>query len=196
MLFLLSHLVVSDSVTLWIAAFQASLSLTISWNLPKFKSIASVMPSSHLILWGPLLLPSIFPSIRGYSNELAVCIRWPKYWSFSFSIGPSSEYSGLISLKIDWFDTSDKYPELGLLNHMVILFLIFWGNCIQFSKVAAPIYINCTRVPLSPRFHQYLIMAFLTGVRWCLIVALVDISLMVIDAELLAMLLLAIGMPS
>ena len=86
-------------------AHQASLSLTISRSLPKFLSIALVIPSSHLILWCPLfLLPSIFPSIRDFSNELAVCIKWPKYWSFSFSISPSNEYSGLISLKIDWFD--------------------------------------------------------------------------------------------
>ena len=86
-------------------AHQASLSLTISQSLPKFIFIASVMPSSHLILWCPLLLlPSIFPSIWVFSNESAVHIRWPKYWSFSFSISPSTKYSGLISLKIDWFD--------------------------------------------------------------------------------------------
>ena len=91
--------------TPWTAAHQASLSLTISQNLPKFMSIASGMSSRHLTLWCPLLLlPSIFPSIRDFSNELAVYIRWPKYWSFSFSISASSEYSGLISLKIDWFN--------------------------------------------------------------------------------------------
>ena len=89
--------------TPWAAARQASLSLTVSWSLPKFMSIASVMPSSYLILWCPLLLPSVFPSIRDFSSESAVCIRWPKYWSFIFSISPS-EYSGFISLKIDWFD--------------------------------------------------------------------------------------------
>ena len=90
-------------VTPWTAACQASLSLTISWSLPKFMSIASVMPSSHLILCCPLLhLPSIFPSIRDFSSESAVCIRWPKYW-FQL-ISPSKEFSGLISLKIDWFD--------------------------------------------------------------------------------------------
>ena len=92
-------------VTPWTAAHQASLSLTISQSLPKFTSISSVMPSSYLILWWPLLLlPSIFPSIRDFSNESSVPIRWPKYWSISFSIAPSREYSGLISLKIDWFD--------------------------------------------------------------------------------------------
>ena len=84
---------------------HVSLSLTVSWSLPKFMSIALVIPSSHLILWHPLLLlPSIFPSIRDFSNELAVHIRWPKYWNFSFSISTSNKYSGLISFKIDWFD--------------------------------------------------------------------------------------------
>ena len=83
------------------AARQASLSFTIYWSLPTFMSLALVMPSSHLILQCPLLLlPSIFPSIMDFSNELAVHIRWPKYWSFSFSISPSNEYSGLISLRL------------------------------------------------------------------------------------------------
>ena len=87
------------------AAHQASLSFTISWSLLKFMFIESVMPSNHFILCRPLLfLPSVFPSIRVFSNELALYIRWPKYWSFSFSISPSSEYSGLISFRIDWFD--------------------------------------------------------------------------------------------
>ena len=89
----------------WTAACQASLSLTISQGLPKFMSIALAMPSSNLILLYPLLLlPSIFPSIRVFPNELAVQIRWPKYWSFSFSISPSNEYSELISFRIHWFD--------------------------------------------------------------------------------------------
>ena len=84
---------------------QASLSLTISQSLPKFMSIASVMPYSHLILWRPLLLlPLVFPSIRDFSNESFVYIRRPGYWSFNFSISPSSEYSRFISLKIDWLD--------------------------------------------------------------------------------------------
>ena len=92
-------------VTPWTAAQQTSLSFTISWSLLKLMSIESVMPSSHLTLCHPLLLlPSIFPSIRVFSNESALCIRWPKYWSFSFSISPSSEYSGLISFWIDWLD--------------------------------------------------------------------------------------------
>ena len=90
--------------TPWTAARQASLSLTNSWSLLKLMSIESVMLSIHLILCHPLLLPSVFPSIRIFSNELALHIRWPKYWSFSFSNGPSSAYSGLIPFRIDWFD--------------------------------------------------------------------------------------------
>ena len=91
--------------TPWTAAHQASLSITNSWSLLKLMSIKLVMPSKHLILCRPLLLlPSIFPSIRVFSNELVLRIRWPNYWSFSFSISPSNECSGLISLGIDWFD--------------------------------------------------------------------------------------------
>ena len=87
------------------AACQASLSITNSWSLLKLLFIRSVMPSNHLMLCHPLLLlPSVFPSIRVFSNELALCIRWLKYWSFSFSIRPSNEYLRLISFRIDWFD--------------------------------------------------------------------------------------------
>ena len=104
-LLLFSHLVASDSLQIQTAAHQASLSGTVSWSLLKFISIESVMPSNHLILWGHLLLlPSIFPSTKVFSNELALHIRRPKYWSFSFSTSPSNEYSGLISFKIDRFD--------------------------------------------------------------------------------------------
>ena len=91
--------------TPWTAASQASLSITNSWNLLELMSIESVMPSNHLFLCHPLLLPpSIFPSIRVFSNESVLRIRWPKYWSFSFNINPSNEYSGLISFRIDWLD--------------------------------------------------------------------------------------------
>ena len=105
--------------TPWTAAHQASLSLTIFRSLLKFMSIALVMQYSHLILWRPLLLlSSIFPSIRDFSNESAVWIRWPKYWSFSFSIGPSNKYSQLTSLKIDWFDLRPVQGTLrSLLQH-------------------------------------------------------------------------------
>ena len=92
-------------LTLWTAAHQASLSITNSRSLLKLMSIESVMPSNHLILCHSLLLPpSIFPSIRVFSNESALRIRWPKCWSFSFSISPSNEYSGLISFRMDWLD--------------------------------------------------------------------------------------------
>ena len=95
----------SDSLTPWTASCQASLSFTISQSLLKHMSIGSVMPSNHLILCRPLLLlPSIFLSNRVFSNESVLHIRWPKYWSFSFSISLSSECSGLISFRIDWFD--------------------------------------------------------------------------------------------
>ena len=94
----------SDFVTPWTAAYQAFLSFTLSWNLLKLMSSELVMLSNHLILCCPLLLPSIFPSIKVFSNELAVCKGWPKYRSFSFSIRPSSEYAGWISFKMDWLD--------------------------------------------------------------------------------------------
>ena len=116
-LLLLSHSVVSDS--LWPAVHQASLSLTISQSLLKLMSIESVMLSNHLILCPPLLLlPSIFPSIRVFSNESVLCIRWPKYWSLSFSISPSNEYPGLISFRIDWFDLLEVQGTLkSILQH-------------------------------------------------------------------------------
>ena len=92
-------------VTPWTAAHQVSLSFTISWSLLKLMSIELMMPSNHLILCRPLLiLPSVFPSIRVFSHESVLYIRWPKYWSFSFSISLSNKYSGLISFRIDWFD--------------------------------------------------------------------------------------------
>ena len=97
--------VVSDSVTPWIVARQASLSITDSWSLLKLMSIESVMLSNHFIFCFPLLLlPSIFPSIRVFSNESVLHIRQPKFWSFSFNISPSNEYSGLTSLRMDWLD--------------------------------------------------------------------------------------------
>ena len=99
-----SRSVMSDSATPWTAVHQASLSITNSRSSPKLMSIKSVMPSSHFILCRPLLLlPPIPPSIRVFSYESVLHIRWPKYWSFSFSISPSNEYSGLISFRMDWF---------------------------------------------------------------------------------------------
>ena len=107
----LSH--VQQFVTPWTAAHQASLSITNSQSLLKLMSIESVMPSNHLILCCPLLrLPSIFPSIRVFSNESALLIRWPKYWSFSFSISPSNEHSGLISIRMKRSGERERYTQL------------------------------------------------------------------------------------
>ena len=112
------------------AACQASLSITSSQNLLKLMSIALVMPSNHLILCRPLLLlPSNFPSIRVFSNESALHIRWPKYWNFSFSISPSNEYSGLISFKIDWLDLLAVQGTLkSLLQHHSSKASILWRS--------------------------------------------------------------------
>ena len=110
---------VSDSATPLTAAYQASLSFTIFLSLLKLMSIESVITSNHLILCCPLLLlPSIFPSITVFSNELVLHIRWPKYWNFNFSISPSNEYSGLISFRMDLFDLLAVQGTLkGLLQH-------------------------------------------------------------------------------
>ena len=113
-----SHLVMSDSVTPWTAARQVSLSVTNTWNLLKLTSIELVMPSNHLILCRPLLLlPSIFLSIRVFSNESVLCIRCSKYWSFRFSISPSNEYSGLISFRMDCLDILTAKGTLKSLQH-------------------------------------------------------------------------------
>ena len=108
--------------TPWTTARQASLSITNSQSLLKLMSIESVIPSNHLILCRPLFLtPSIFPSIRVFSNKSVLYIRWPKYWSFNLNISPSNEYSGLISFRIDWFDLLAKTHFLSLSSHLSIL---------------------------------------------------------------------------
>ena len=106
-------------MTPWTAVHQASLSITNSWNLLKLMSIELVMPSNHLIICCPLLLlPYIFPSIRVFSDESTLHIKWPKYWSFSFNISPSNEYLGLIFFKMDWLDLSAVQGTLkSLLQH-------------------------------------------------------------------------------
>ena len=105
-------------MTPWTAECQVSLSTTNSWSLLKLMSVELVMPSNHLILCRPLfLLPLIFPSVRIYSNESVLCIRWSKYWSFNFSISPSNEYSGLISFRIEWFDLAVQGTLKSLLQH-------------------------------------------------------------------------------
>ena len=117
-------------VTPWTATCQASLSFTIFWSLLKLMSIETVMPSNHLILCHPLLfLPSIFPSIRVFSDESVLCIRWPKYWSFSFSISSSNEYSGLISFRTGWFDLLTVQGILkSLLRHHSSKVSILWHS--------------------------------------------------------------------
>ena len=136
-----SRSVVSDSfVTPWTAACQASLSITNSWSLLKLMSIESVMPLNHLILCGPLLLlPSVFSSIRVFSIELVLYIRWPKHWDLSFSIRPSSEYSGLISLRMDWLDFLAVQGTLkSLLQHHSSKASILWRSAFFIVQLSHP----------------------------------------------------------
>ena len=134
----LSH--VQLFVTPWTTARQASLSITNFWSFPKLMSIESVMPSNHLILCHPLLLlPSIFPSIRVFSNESAVCIRWPKYWSFSFSISPSNEHPELISFRMDWLDLLTVQGTLkSLLQHHSSKAPILWPSVFFMVQLSHP----------------------------------------------------------
>ena len=128
--------------TPWTATYQASLSFTLSQSLLKLMSIELVLPSNYLIHCHPLLLlPSIIPGIRVFSSELALCIRWPKYWSFSFSFSPSNEYSGLISFRMDWFDLlavqgtlkeSSPTPQFQSINSLVFSLL--------YGPILTPIY--------------------------------------------------------
>ena len=135
---LLSH--VRLFVTPWIAACQASLSITNSRSLLKLTSIESVMPSSHLILWRPLLLlPPIAPSIRVFSNESTLCMRWPKYWSFSFSISPYNEHPGLISFRMDWLDLLAVQGTLkSLLQHHSSKASILWHSAFFTVQLSHP----------------------------------------------------------
>jgi len=137
-------------VTPWIAACQASLSITNSQSLLKLMSIVSMMPSNHLILCRPLLLlPSIFPNIRVSSNELVLQIRWPKYWSFSIS--PSSEYSGLISFKMDWLDLLAIQGTLkSLLQHHSSRASILWCSAFFTVQISHP-YMTTGKTIALPR---------------------------------------------
>ena len=132
--------VVSDSATPWTAACQASLSITNSWSLLKLMSIESLMPSNHLILCRPLLLlPLTFPSIRIFSIESVLCIRWPKYWNFSFSISPFNDYSGLISFRIDWFDLLAVQGTLkSLFQHHSSKASILWHSAFFIVQLSHP----------------------------------------------------------
>ena len=127
-------------VTPWTAACQASLSMTNSRSLLELMSVESVMPSNHLILCRPLLLlPSILPSIRVFSNESALHIRWPKYWSFSFNISPSNEHSGMISFRMDWLDLLAVQGTLkSLLQHHSSKASIFQGSAFFTVQLSHP----------------------------------------------------------
>ena len=135
----------------WTAAHQASLSFTVSWSLLRLMSIESVMPSNHLILCHLLLLlPSIFPSIRVFSSESALCIRWPKYWSLIFSISPSNEYSGLISFRIDWFDLLAVQGTLkSLFQHHSSRTSTFWHSVFFMVQLSYPYMITWKTIALT-----------------------------------------------
>ena len=149
-------------MTSWTAACQAPLSFTVSWSLLNVMPIESVMPSNHLVLWCPLLLlPSILPSIRVFSNELALHIRWPKYCSFSIS--PSNEYSGLISFRMDWFDLLEVQGMLKhLLQHYSSKASILWHSAFFIVQLSHS-YIT------TGKKHSFDYTDLLSG-KWCLCV--------------------------
>ena len=135
--------------TPWTAACQASQSITNSQSLLKHMSIESVMPSNYLFCRPVLLLPSVFPSIRVFSNQLFLRIRWPKYWSFSFSISPSNEYSGLISFRIDWFDLLAVRGTLkSLLQHHSSKVSILWHSAFFMVQLSHPYMTTGKTIPL------------------------------------------------
>ena len=143
----------SNSVTPWTVAHQASLSITNSRSLLKLMSIKLVMPSSHLILCHPLLLlPPIPPSIRVFSNESAFCIRWPKYLSFSFNISPSNEYSGLIFFRIDWFNLLAVQGTLkSLLHHHSSKASVLWCSAFFIVQLSHPYMTTGKTIALTRR---------------------------------------------
>ena len=138
-------------VTPWTTALQAFLSITNSRTLPKPRFIDLVVPYNHLILYRPLLLlPSIFPSIRIFSNESALRIRWPKYWSLSFSISPSNEYSGLISFRMDWLDLLEAQGTLKrLLQHHNLKASILWCSAFFIVQLSYPYMTTGKTIALS-----------------------------------------------
>ena len=148
----------------WIVARQASLSITNSWSLLKFISIQSVMPSNHLILCRPLLLlPPIPPSIKVFSDESTLCMRWPKYWSFSFSISSSNEHPGLISFRMDWLDLLAVQGTLkSLLQHHSSKPSILWLSAFFTVQLSHPYMTTGKTIPLTRRtfFWQSNVSAF------------------------------------
>ena len=142
-------------VTPWTAARQASLSITNSWSSPKPMSIVSVMPSNHLILCRPLLLlSSIFPSIRVFSNESALCIRWPKYWSFSLNITPSNEHLGFIFFRMDWLDLLAVQGILkSVLYHHSSKASILWHSAFFIVQISHPYMTTGKTIALTRQFY-------------------------------------------
>ena len=153
-------------VTPWTAACQAPLSITSSWSLLQLMSIESVMSFDHLILWLPLLLlPSTFPSIRIFSNESALRIRWPKYWSFSFSISPSNEHSGLISFRMDWLDLLAVQGTLkSLLQHNSSKVSILLHSAFFIVQLSHPYMTTGKTIALTRRIFVGKVMSLLFNV--------------------------------
>ena len=160
-------------MTPWTAARQASLSITNSWSLVKFKSIESVMPSNHLILCHPFLLPpSIFPSIRVLLNESVLRIRWPKYWSFSFSISPSNEHPRLISFRMDWFGLLAIQGTLkSLFQHHSSKASILQCSTFFIVQISHPYMTTGKTIPLTRRTFVGKVMSLLFNMLSRLIIA-------------------------
>ena len=150
-------------MTPWTAAHQASLSITSLWSLLKLMSIKLMMPSNHLILRHPLLLlPSVFPSIRVFSKELVLHIRWPKYWSFSFSISLSNQYSGLISFRIDWFDLPEVLGTLwSLFQYHSSKASILWHSAFFIVQLSRPCMTTGKTIALTRRTFVVKLMSLL-----------------------------------
>ena len=164
-----SRSVVSDSATPWAAAHQASLSNTNSRSPPKLVSIELVMPSNHLILCRPLLLPSNFPSIRGFSNESALRMRWPKYWSFSFNIRPSNDHPGPISFRMDWLNLLAVQGTLkSLLQHHSSKASIFWRSAFFIVQLSHPYMTTGKTIALTRRTFVGKVMSLLFFFFFCL----------------------------
>ena len=160
----------SYSATPWTAACQASLSIVNSWSLLKLMPIELVMPSNYLVLCHPLLLlPSSFPGIRVFSNKSVLHIRWPKYWSFSFSISPSNEYSGLISFRIDWFGLIAVQGTLkSLLQHHTWKASILWRSAFSIVQLSHPYMTTGKTIALTRQTFADKVMSLLFNMlsRW------------------------------
>ena len=158
-------------VTPWIAAHQASLSITNSWSLLKLMPIKSVMPSSHLILCHPLLLqPPIPPSIRVFSNESAFCIKWTRYWSFSFSISPSNEHPGLLSFRMDWLDLLVVQGTLKSLQHHSSKASILWHSAVFTVQLSHPYMTTEKTIALTRRTFVGKVMSLLFNILSSLVI--------------------------